>query len=518
MRSCLTTRPLLPSPPMTRHPRWRPAMGALAMVLGIGLALGAALPARAQAPGADDLRALLYYLDQDDQRSVQAEMRRLSAQFPGWTAPGDLEQLRTQGQAPATIADVAGIWARIERGDHAGARALIDETRQSVPGWSPDAEMLRVLELSEGQQAFDAAVARGDHAAAIAAARRSPGLMRCDRINNAWELADIYHAAGQTDNAVATYRGVLSSCARPADVVPTLEKADEIASLAQLTTLFETARATAPANARTLDELEVRLRAGRGAPAPADRPAAAAASAATPPPPAAPTAPARATAPAAAPAAAAATTPARPAATAAAPGFGNLGLRGDSRAGRVRGLKDAGNWANCLAQSANPRSLELLYERAWCAYNLDRQGEALAAFAAVARNGGGLGGNVLRDANFGLALSYLAHDMTEDAARVAAVTNLERQQRIEVESIILDQRGVRAYHLRDYEQSIAYFDALETLTGTLRRDLAMLRAYAHMNLRNIETARAQFTRLNAQLATPETRNALQSLSGMSSAD
>ncbi|HHX91898.1 MAG TPA: hypothetical protein GX700_19475, partial [Paracoccus sp.] len=205
-------------------------------------------------------------------------------------------------------------------------------------------------------------------------------------------------------------------------------------------------------------------------------------------------------------------------ATAAAPGFGTLGLRGDSRVARVRGLKEAGNWANCLAQSANPRSLELLYERAWCAYNLDRQGEALAAFAAVARHGGGLGGNVLRDANFGLALSYLAHGMTEDAARVAAVTNLERQQRIEVEGIILDQRGVRAYHLRDYEQSIAYFDALETLTGTLRRDLAMLRAYAHMNLRNIETARAQFTRLNDQLATSETRDALQSLAGMSSAD
>lgn len=510
MRARLTFR--LPAVTFARmlQQRWRTAATALALVLGMGLAV----PVQAQVPASEDLRALLYYLEHDDQRSVQAEMRRLRAQFPGWTPPGDLDQLRAQGQAPATIADVSGIWARIERGDYAGARTLIDQTRQSVPGWSPDAEMLRVLELNEGQQAFDTAVARGDHAAAIAAARRSPGLMRCDRINNAWQLADMYVAAGQRDTAVATYRGVLSSCTAAAEVVPTLEKANEIATLEQLTALFQTARSAAPGNARTLDPLEARLRAGRGAPAAATAPRAAAPAAAAP---TTSTAPPTATTAATAPATAgpaSATSPAAVPATA----FGALALRGDGRISRVRALKEAGDWASCLAQSANPRSLELLYERGWCAYNLERSGEALAAFAAVARNGGGLGAGVTRDASFGLTLAYLAHNMTEEAARVAAATNLERGQRVEVETIILDQRGVRAYHLREYEQSIAYLDALETLAGTLRRDLAMLRAYAHMNLRNIETSREQFTRLHNQLATPETRDALQSLAAMANAE
>jgi len=511
MRACLTFRlPLLaiPRAQPAQRVRWRPLITALAVVLGMGLAL----PAMAQVPGTEDLRALLYYLDHNDQRSVQAEMRRLRAQFPGWTPPGDLEQLRAQGQAPSATADVAGIWARIERGDYPGARALIDQTRQNVPSWSPDAEMLRVLELNESQQAFDAAVARGDHTAAIAAARRSPGLMRCDRINNAWQLAEMYHVVGQRETAVATYRGVLSSCTRPAEVVPTLEKANEIATLEQLSALFQTARSTAPGNAQTLDPLEARLRAGRGAPA-----GGATAATATP----------RASAPAA-PAAASPAAPAAPVSAAPVssappaavpPGaLGSLALRGDARISRTRALKEAGDWGSCLAQSANPRSLELLYERAWCAYNLDRTGEALAAFAAVARNGGGLGAGVARDASFGLTLAYLAHNMTEEAARVAASTNLERGQRVEVETIILDQRGVRAYHLGEYEQSIAYLDALETLTGTLRRDLAMLRAYAHMNLRNLETAREQFARLHSQLATAETRDALQSLAGMASGE
>ena len=501
MRACVTFRfPRLF--PVSGLPRMRASAAALA----IALALVPGLPAMAQVPGSEDLRALIYYLDHNDQRSVQAEMRRLRAQFPGWTPPGDLQQLRSQGQAPAASADVAGIWARIERGDHSGARALIDQNRQRVPGWSPDAEMLRVLELNESQQAFDAAVARRDHGAAIAAARRSPGLMRCDRINNAWQLAEMYHGAGQTENAVATYRGVLGSCTGPAEVVPTLEKANEIASLDQLSALFQTARTTAPGNSSALDALELRLRAGRGASAPVVAAA-----------PRTGTQPAAAAAPAVQPAAAAPS--GAPVPVSVPPSAqGNLALRGDPRIARARALKEAGDWAGCLAHSANPRSLELLYERAWCAYNLDRAGEALSAFATVARGGSGLGGTVVRDANFGLTLAYLAHTMTEEAARVAAATNLERTQRIEVETIILDQRGVRAYHLREYEQSIAYFDALETLNGTLRRDLAMLRAYAHMNLRNIDTARDQFSRLHAQLATPETREALQALAGMASGE
>ncbi|KPQ07562.1 MAG: hypothetical protein HLUCCA12_04000 [Rhodobacteraceae bacterium HLUCCA12] len=501
MRACLTkTRPLSPA-----RPRAVPAV-----LLVIALMFGSVAPGLAQTPGQEDLRALLYYLDHDDQRSVQAEMRRLRAQFPNWTPPGDLDELRAQSQEPEASADVDAIWALIERGDYAEARALIDETRDAVPGWSPDADMLREIELNEGQRAFDEAVASGDHAAAVAAARRTPALMRCDRINNAWELAELYETAGQTDTAVATYRGVLGSCTAISDVVPTLEKADEVASDDQLTELFETARTTAPSNADELDELEARLRAGRGLSAPASGRAASGSDRD------AEDAPSGRQSGETAPRVSAA--PADRDAPVRAPqsGFGELPLRGDGRLARVRRLQEAGEWVDCLAQSSDPRSLDILYERGWCAYNLERPGEALAAFAAVARGGRGLGGTVARDANFGLSLAYLAFNMTEEAARVAAATDLERDQRVEVETIILDQRGVRAYHLREYAQAIAYFDALEDLSGTLRRDLAMLRAYAHMNEGDLRVAREQFTRLHEQLATPETRDALQSLAGMMS--
>ncbi|MCA0203230.1 MAG: hypothetical protein LCH92_02725 [Proteobacteria bacterium] len=114
-----------------------------------------------------------------------------------------------------------------------------------------------------------------------------------------------------------------------------------------------------------------------------------------------------------------------------------------------------------------------------------------------------------RDARFGMILSYLAMNMTEEAARLAAATNLTQEQRITAESTILDQRGVRSFHRRDYAQAIAYLTALEQLTGPLRRDLAMLRAYAYQNNDQRREALAEFERLNNELSTDETRAALE---------
>ncbi|MCB1360555.1 MAG: hypothetical protein KDJ96_05435, partial [Rhodobacteraceae bacterium] len=69
--------------------------------------------------------------------------------------------------------------------------------------------------------------------------------------------------AGQTPNAVTTYRGVVQSCTRLSDVVPTLEKANDVASTQEMASLFDLARQAGPSNTTQLNELEARLRAGR---------------------------------------------------------------------------------------------------------------------------------------------------------------------------------------------------------------------------------------------------------------
>ena len=103
--------------------------------------------------------------------------------------------------------------------------------------------------------------------------------------------------------------------------------------------------------------------------------------------------------------------------------------------------------------------------------------------------------------------------MTEDAARLTATTDLTRRQRMDVEGVILDQRGVRAFQQKRYKQSVAYFDALERLTGSMRRDLAIMRAYAYLEMGQTQTARAHFRSLHKQFPTPETRRGLRATRG-----
>lgn len=465
----------------------------------LAIALIAAGPLAAQTASERDLQALIFYLQSGDDAAVRAEMRRLRAQFPDWQPPSDLNELIGSNE----VVDESPIWQRVERGDWAGARTAIGQLQARAPNWRPGNEMMQILELGEAQAEFDRAANEGRAQDAIAVARQNPAILRCDRINNAWQVAEMYRQLGQNGNALATYRGVLGSCTGLSETVPTLEKANEIASLEQLESLFEAARSANRGNTAQLNALEERLRAGRGAPPPASAvaaqdsaPAAAAASE-----------PARAPAQAPAPAAAApAPAPASVAAASPAPAgdLSRLPLRGDGRVAQVRAAKEAGAWAQCLAQSVNPRSVELLYERSWCAYNLERPMEALVGFATTARTGNALGGNVNRDANFGLILSYLALQMTEEAARLAAVTNLTQTQRVETETTILDQRGVRSYRLGEYRQAAAYFTALEQLNGSLRRDLAIMRAYSYLNSGNREAAVEEFERLHSELATAET--------------
>ena len=155
----------------------------LSRACGIALVTLGLSAADLQAQSADDLRALRYYLQQNDQTAAQAELRRLRIAFPDWRPPSDLNELTTP-QAGATV-DEGAIWRQIARRDYAGARQLIEQGRQSVAGWTPPSDLLRVLETNEAQDNFTAAVTARDATQAIAIVRRAPQLLSCERINNA---------------------------------------------------------------------------------------------------------------------------------------------------------------------------------------------------------------------------------------------------------------------------------------------------------------------------------------------
>lgn len=440
------------------------------------LLLMAALPLRAQqAPGPEELLALNFYVQQQDSTAIEAELRRLRQIYPQWEPPADLGQI-VQTEPSREIDD---IFALIARSDFQAARAAIASARAKYPGWTVPEDMLALLATGEGQVALDQALEAGNTALALEVASGVPGLLRCDRVNNAWRIAEAQTKDGRPGDSLATYRAILSACGTPSELLSTLEKADKVASADELLTLFAIVADRFPALTRELDPLLARLLAGRG-PGPADGPGAVAgttgtASRATQPPPRR----GDGSAPAAAP---------------------------PSGSGGVSAAAAAGDWARCMALSQGAQAAATVYQRGWCASNLDRPAEAIAAFQTALA--GRLDATQRRDARYGMALSYLKMGMTEEAARLNAATEFTRTQRVDIERQILDQRAVRAFKSRKYRQTVGYLDELERVAGGIRRDLAILRAYAYLNSGNRAEARRQFMALNTQMSTRETREGL----------
>jgi tetratricopeptide (TPR) repeat protein len=467
--------------------RVAPAMARIS-ASALSAALAAASPAYAQdAPTPDDLRALIYYSVNGDAEAAAAELRRLRALFPEWTPPED-------PSAPAALGPDAEAIERIYRAIAEKripqAQNAVEALRREYPGWTPPDDMTRLIDLEVAQAAFTAAIGAEDADEALAIARREPALRRCDRVNNVWLLAELQARQGQRSEPLAAYRAILSACSEYDVVKATLEKSSALQDSAWLRASFDAVRPRFPDRDADLDALERRLLGG-SAPAQiaeagsASRPAASSAQA-----------PARA-----------ATTTRRAVRTPS-----GLPARGDKRIRSVQRASEAENWAECVRSSHDPKSLDVLYQRSWCVYALGRPLEALVGFNAALL--GGLDANATRDAAYGAALSYLSLGAVDDAALVAASHSMVMRHRVEIESGILDQRGVAAYQAGDYAAAIASFDELERLQGRLRRDLGVLRAYAYKHLGDRATSHSLFRQIHNGAASARTDAALRGLAGV----
>lgn len=458
----------------------RPFALSLSLILLAGIA-----QAQQTAPRSDELVALNFYVQQHDQASINAELRRLQLKYPNWQPPSDLGQLAVTSPSR----EIDQIYRQIASGQFDQARATIAAAQQTYPQWVPPNDMVALLEVSEGQVKIDAALQAGNLQQALQIAGQTPGLMRCNRINNAWRIASLQEAAGQKAEAYNTYRAVARACVSTSDLMATLEKADTVTTDEQLKGLFGEVGTRLPEMKPQLDPLETRLFAGRGVAAPVTETAAVVAPNAVQPPaelrPNTPKAPRPVE-----------EQPARRAAAAPKPATAAPAANGFQQS--VAG----GDWRGCVARAANATAPAVVYQRGWCHYNLDQPAEAIHAFETAQR--GKLSQEQRRDARYGMALAYLKMRLPEEASRLAVATDFTRTQRVDIERQILDQRGVAAYKRGDYRKSIEYFNAIEEVAGTIRRDLAIMRAYAYLNSGNRRVAHKQFTELNNRLSTKET--------------
>ncbi len=386
-----------------------------------------------------DLAALRYFISIDDTTSVEAELKRLEAEFPATDIQGTLNRLTDRKYE----FDTTPIWQRIDANDFDGARGLIEAQKTADPEWVPPPHMLAVMDAKEGQIVFDAAFDRGDLNGLLTALSAHPSIMTCERINNPWRLAELQVADERITDAIATYDGILRTCSEEDFLVATLQKAHAAGDRPQVESLFATAKAQHP-NLRTrLDELETEL---FGPEAEAVQVAAAPA----PPSPA------------------------------------------SLQASRAGAAAERGDWATCLSLTANAISMDAVKQHGWCAYNAGQARQAIADFSRVAA-GGGAGA---REATYGLILAYARSGQPQKAASIAASAQLTAQQRRVVESTVISKLAISSFESGNYRDALKYIDRLEQSAGSLDRGMTMLRGWSLLKTRQKSAARAVFRRVH----------------------
>ncbi|CAO3431152.1 hypothetical protein [Azospirillum endophyticum] len=245
--------------------------GAWAQANGNGRALApgvkvevAPAPGSGPAPTAGKLdeTALRYYARIGDGERLEAEIARLRALDPSWEPPKDL----FAPQPTAAGVDESPFWTLLSAGKVAEARAAIAEQRRKSPAWQPSEKLLQELDLAESAGRIRSASDTKRWQDVVDAAAANPEAVACNRLDNAWRLAEAYAELKQTDRAFETYKTIVTTCPKAKERRDTLFKASRYLGpdrLRELAALGSTANPATGEDYSTVRAAEAELETGR---------------------------------------------------------------------------------------------------------------------------------------------------------------------------------------------------------------------------------------------------------------
>lgn len=216
----------------------------------------------APAAGKVDETALRYYARIGDGERLEAEIARLRALDPTWEPPKDL--FAPQPTTPGV--DESPFWNLLSAGKVAEARAAIAEQRRKSPSWQPSDKLLQELDLAESAGRIRSASDTKRWQEVVDAAAANPEAVACNRLDNAWRLAEAYAELKQTDRAFETYKTIVTSCPKAKERRDTIFKASRYLSpdrLRELTALGATANPATGEDYSTVRAAEAELETGR---------------------------------------------------------------------------------------------------------------------------------------------------------------------------------------------------------------------------------------------------------------
>jgi len=205
-----------------------------------------------------DLNALIYYGRTGQFQKLDAEIRRLRRQNPGWEVPDELFR-----QGP--VVGEQEVWDLYSRGQYSEARSLIARKQARNPGWQPSEDILEALDEGEKRKRLQAAAAAGQWRTVLTIADQTPSLLSCRSVDAMWLAAEAAARLDRADRAVSLYAQVLRDCDTFKIRTATLEKAAERVDAQRLEQLFTVAadRSHGSSEAETLARLRERLLRGK---------------------------------------------------------------------------------------------------------------------------------------------------------------------------------------------------------------------------------------------------------------
>ncbi|MGH6924565.1 MAG: hypothetical protein ACRED5_12575 [Propylenella sp.] len=167
-------------------------------------------------------------------------------------------------------------------------------------------------------------------------------------------------------------------------------------------------------------------------------------------------------------------------------------------------LRD-GNYEKCLAILSLRRSLTppQSLTKGWCLMGVNRHREAVLAFDAALSGRG----KTRDDAAYGKSLAFLRSGLSGEAVAAASAGDLTSERRNEIGTAVLGQQAADLFRQGRYQEVLAALDRRAAFASETRK-LGILRGWSLYHLRRLPEARMQFTMLDQQLSTSESRSGL----------
>ena len=177
------------------------------------------------------------------------------------------------------------------------------------------------------------------------------------------------------------------------------------------------------------------------------------------------------------------------------------GSEGDSAAAALRD----GDYERCLAILAARQRLSppLSLTRGWCLMGANRHREAAQAFNEALAGSG----KTRDDAAYGKALALLRSGLAAEAAAAASQGDLAPDRRNEIGVAVMSLQAADLFRNGRYPDVLAVLDRRSAFAPETRR-LGVLRGWSLYHLGRLREANLQFTMLDQQLSTSESRSGI----------